>query len=352
MAPKRIIIDVERMKYPNTGLYYFCYHLGKWLSIEKNVASEELHFYGPAEIKNIFGTDVSYQKQNNLHKIYYPKTTAFNIWHSLYQGTEYFPFNKKVKKVLTIHDLNFLHDEKKNEEKKKKYLSGLQKKVNNSNHIVTVSQFVLNEVKAHLNIANTNCSVIYNGCSIEEIKGLENPAVPPDKKFLFTIGTVVEKKNFHVLPALLVDNDWRLIITGNIVSKQYQQVIINEAAKYKVENRVIFTGSVTENDKQWYYKNCEAFVFPSIAEGFGLPVVEAMYFGKPVLLSNHTSLPEIGGQLAYYFNSFNAEDMRATMHQSLEHYKQQNTAKAIQQHASTFSWQNAAKQYLHIYRNL
>jgi glycosyltransferase involved in cell wall biosynthesis len=109
---------------------------------------------------------------------------------------------------------------------------------------------------------------------------------------------------------------------------------------------------VTEEDKYWYYKNCTAFTFPSLAEGFGLPVVEAMYFGKPLFLSSHTCLPEIGGDLAYYFDrDFDPEDMRAVFENGMNRYNQELGIR-LRQRACDFSWEKCAASYLKIYREL
>ena len=148
------------------------------------------------------------------------------------------------------------------------------------------------------------------------------------------------------MPALLAGNDRLLVIAGITQSELYKQKIIQEAIKHQVEKRVIFTGSISENDKQWYFKNCEAFVFPSLTEGFGLPVVEAMF------LSTHTSLPEIGGSVAYYFNSFDKEDMQQTIRQGLQHYHSTGASESVKARASLFSWKEAALKYLEVYRSL
>ncbi len=349
---KKVLIDVERMKYQHSGLYHFCWHLGNSLAKETDTSKEALHFYAPPFAKGIFGTNVFYEKQYDLHKLFYPKTSDFDVWHSVYQNSDYFPSNKKIKKVLTIHDLNFIYDNNKNDNRKKKYLNELQKKVNNSHHIITISQFVLNDLKQHINLDNKLTSIIYNGCNINNINNVIEPKHLPKQPFLFTIGTVIDKKNFHVLPCLLANNNRCLIISGIVQSESYKQKIIVEAEKYKVTDRVIFTGAISENDKQWYYQNCEAFVFPSLAEGFGLPVIEAMYFGKPTILSTHTSLPEIGGNAAYYFQNFESTVMQQTLAESLQHYQTTNPSKAIKQRAAMFSWQTAAQQYLAVYRSL
>ncbi len=77
-----------------------------------------------------------------------------------------------------------------------------------------------------------------------------------------------------------------------------------------MQNRVFLTGKVDDIAKQFYLSKCHAFVFPSIREGFGLPPIEAMHFGKPIFLSNKTSLPEIGGEHCYYWDNFDPEYMK------------------------------------------
>ena len=132
--PNKIIIDFERMKYPNTGLYHFCNHLGNSLSRMKT--DELLSFYVPGSFNGYFGKSVEYVEQKSFHKFWMPHTNKYNIWHIAQQGTEYFPFRSKAKKVLTIHDINFMHDAGKSAIKKAKYLKGLGKKINCSDAVV------------------------------------------------------------------------------------------------------------------------------------------------------------------------------------------------------------------------
>ena len=124
---------------------------------------------------------------------------------------------------------------------------------------------------------------------------------------------------------------------------------MDQAQKFGVADRVKITGPISEEDKAWYYKNCEAFVFPSIAEGFGLPVIEAMHFGKPVFLSTHTSLPEIGGDAAFYFENFEPETMQNAFAKGMETFKTNNMQQKVIAHAMQFDWQETARQYLKLY---
>jgi glycosyltransferase involved in cell wall biosynthesis len=349
---KKIIIDCERMKYPHTGLHSYCINLVPALQKVVQAGSEELCFFLPKEQNGAFGNDQEYLFQHSYHKLIMPSLKKFSIWHSLHQDSDYYPSKNKLPVVLTIHDINVMHNADKSAAKKKRYIQQVEKKIRRANHVAFISNFTSNDVKQHIDFTNKPNSVVYNGCTIKEIYPLETPSIKPAAPYYFTLATIMKKKNFHVLPALLVGNDRLLVIGGITSSEAYKQEIIAEAMKHGVEKRLIFTGPVTENDKQWYMKNCEAFLFPSLTEGFGAPVVEAMYFGVPIFLSTFTSLPEIGGDVCYYFTSFEKEAMLQTMQNGLTHYRETNAAERIKKRATIFNWQNAATDYLAIYRSL
>jgi glycosyltransferase involved in cell wall biosynthesis len=349
---KKVFVDCERMKYPHTGLYHFCLQLGKAILKQAAACDEEVMFYLPKWEGEAFGKEANYMSQHFMHKHVFPKICDGAIWHCTFQGSNYIPVNKKVRVILTIHDLNFLYDSKQDEKCRKRLLSRLQCKIDRADHIVAISDFVLNDLKRNLQLKSKPSCVIYNGCNIDDSLPVYPPENIPDKPFLFTIGGIGEKKNFHVLPALLQHNDLYLIIAGREESKEYLQLIKNEAQRYGAADRLIFAGTISENDKIWFLSHCHAFVFPSTAEGFGLPVLEAMYFGKPVILSACTSLPEIGGDCAYYFENFEPESMQNTFKRSMEHFEKTKPFLKIRERALSFSWQKAAEQYWQLYRNL
>lgn len=351
-SPKQILFDAERMKYPHTGLYHFCLHLGNAILENADADKEKINLFIPQNEQSSFPINSKLLQLKYWHKVFLPSTKQIDAWHATHQDTQYFPFKKNIPTVLTIHDLNYLNDPLKSSSKKKSFYNDLKKKIETANHLTFISQFSLNDFKQHFNVENKPSTVIYNGCNIIEIENVLPPKNKPSNPFLFTIGTITEKKNFHVIPALLANTDYHLIIAGITQNEDYKQQIIKEAKRHRVENRIIFANAISENDKQWYYKNCEAFIFPSLAEGFGLPVIEAMYFGKPVFLSTATSLPEVGGNVAYYFSTFDAEDMQQTLALGLRDFKEKNMAKAVKERANQFSWQNAAIDYLNVYRSL
>ncbi|HET8924177.1 MAG TPA: glycosyltransferase [Candidatus Acidoferrum sp.] len=157
------------------------------------------------------------------------------------------------------------------------------------------------------------------------------------------------KKNFHVLPGLLVGNDYELVIAGN-PNADYEKVVRAAARSHGVENRVRLLAPINEAEKFWYFRNCHAFAFPSLAEGFGLPVVEAMYYGKPVFLSEHPALKEIGESVAYYFTDFDAQAMRQVFDRGMADWQAPGKSEQIRQRALRFTWDQAACDYLSLYR--
>lgn len=342
-----IIIDCEKMKYPNTGLFFFCDMLVRSL-ITENHGAFDLGFYVPGRYEGRWGESFYYKKKCLLDKIAVVSPAKCQLWHTTFQLAHYVPCNGKV--LLTVHDLNFLYE--KSDRKQQKYIAKLQKLVDRADRIVAISEFTKDDLIAHTDVGDKRIDVIYNGCNLYQGE-ICPPAIRPAGNFIFSVATVLPKKNFHVLPCLLQGNDLELIIAGN--PSPYVDVILDEARRYGVEERVKIVGPIDESVKHWYFKYCKAFVFPSIAEGFGLPVIEAMAYGKPVFLSRHTCLPEIGGEQAYYFNTdFNRPLMQEEFRQGLDDYyrHEQERAEAIKAHALQFSWAHAARQYLDIYREM
>lgn len=345
-----VAFDCERMKYPHTGLFEYCHKLGISLLKTKS-QQDDVSFYMQVKDQHYFDHGVKFITQKSLHKFIFPNLdSAIDIWHATHQTSWYMPpANRKIKRVLTIHDLNFLYEEK-SSSKRVKYLKSHQKNIDLADHIIAISEFTKEDVLRNLKI-DKPITVIYNGCDVKEFPGFTRPLHRPLKPFIFALGTVNEKKNFHVLPCLLVGSDFELVVAGK-VDEDYKEKILEEAKRFNVEDRVKIIGQISNEDKYWYYKHCEAFLLPSLAEGFGIPIIEAMNFGKPVFLSTNTSLPEIGGKLAYYFDSFDAEHMQQVFHAGLNDYKSTNPSAKIIQHAKGFNWDKSALAYWEVYKSL
>lgn len=337
--------DCERMKYPNTGLFEYCRQLGN--AIRGQLApDEEISYYIPPRQAPHLDPDRSLP-QHSAHKFWFPGVPGADLWHSTFQHSSYFP-RKRIPKVITIHDLNFLH-EAKDAQSVKRNLKKLRRNIDRCDYLVAISKFVAADIAAHADIRGKPIEVIYNGCDVDFDPGFDQPAYRPSGPFCFCLGPTIPKKNFHVLPCLLRDNNFELVIGGALQSP-YLEKIMEEAKRHGVQSRVKTVGIVSHQEKFWYYRHCEAFLFPSLAEGFGIPVIEAMHFGKPVFLSTCTSLPEVGGHLAHYFDSFDPEAMNSVFEQGMRPGVSPSRRKEIIEHASSFNWADSAKKYLNVYR--
>jgi len=350
---KKIIFDCERMKYPDTGLFHYSLNLGR--SLEKNIdpQKEKVFFYTPPWEQQWSDNPFNHLTQNPLHKFVLPSFGSFDIWHATYQNTHYMPMlNKKIKVVLSIHDLNFLYDEKKSAAKKQKYLRYVQKLIDRADALVTISEFSKNEILQHCDIKNKPLYVIHNGSNFLQTPELTARSYKPKKPFLFSIGVINRKKNFHVLFPLLKNNALELVIAGKYDDPGYVSFIKHRSRELGVENNVRLLGCISEREKSWYFNNCNAFAFPSISEGFGLPVVEAMTCGKPLFLSTRTALPEIGGDVSFYFKDFHPDHIQRVFTSGMEKYNANGLREKIKERGNQFCWDKAALAYLDVYRSL
>jgi glycosyltransferase involved in cell wall biosynthesis len=143
-----------------------------------------------------------------------------------------------------------------------------------------------------------------------------------------------------------------LLIAGKHDDEHYISFIKEKSRELGVEDNLHLLGRVTEREKSWYFNNCRAFAFPSISEGFGLPVVEAMSCGKPLFLSDRTALPEIGGDVSFYFRDFSPDHMQEVFTAGMDTFKEQNMSIKIRERGTLFNWHQSAKQYLSVYRSL
>jgi glycosyltransferase involved in cell wall biosynthesis len=341
-----VLVTFDSMKYPNSGFFSFGKSLGEALLTQNNDRFDFTYYVHTRSIYTFTG-EVGLVNLSKLHKLIFPGNSKYELVHFTDQYCRLKPQKVSGKKILTIHDINPIHEKRKSDKKVASHIEKLRGYIAVCDKIVTISNFVANDILTYFPEAEEKLSVIYNGADKLYVPEDHVPVYVPQKPFLFTIGFIAAKKNFHVLPALLKENDYELVISG--VETPYKDTIMEEAQKHGCADRVKITGTISEYDKAWYYKNCKAFVFPSLAEGFGLPVIEAMHFGKPVFLSKYTSLPEIGGDAAFYFDSFEAEHMQDVLSKGLKEFHDKDLSARTIAHAEQFDWQTTAQQYLKLY---
>lgn len=345
-----ILLTLESMRHKNTGLYTFGLALGREL-LRQGRGQVDLSAYTYPTEKGVLGDDAGYVQRRIFHRLFFPARARFDLVHFADQHSRLMPASVKGKTVLTVHDLNWVYEEAPGSRKLRKHMRRMRQRIAHVDHVVAISNYVAADVVRHFPEAIGRITVIHNGCDYAMPPAGHVPAYAPPGPFLFALGMVCAKKNFHVLMPLLQDNALTLVVAG-IVKEDYRARIETEARQRGVADRVKITGPVSETDKDWYYAHCEAFLFPSLAEGFGLPVIEAMHHGKPVFASTLTSLPEVGGEAAYYFDNFEAEHMRRVFAEGMAHFQASDGAARVRRHAAQFTWTRAAADYLALFRRL
>lgn len=347
---KDVILDMEAIKRPYTGLGRFSLNLSQAL-LKLN---EDLTF-------GFYSSNLEMHRgmcyrANPLHRIFPTLLPKSKIWHAMHQEFLYIP--KYSDLVLTIHDLNHMYMNK-SDSFKKRFLRQLEKKIKHvkkrGGHIVFISKFAQQQALHYFDIPEDKMSVVHNGVIFSE--SIAKPTFQIPEKYFLTIGAVLEKKNFHTLVDLMELRDESLIIVGDTRTthlrreRPYANMIRKQIREKKLENRVFLVGTVNEAEKSYLIENCNAFLFPSLLEGFGIPPIESMAKGKPTFVSYKTSLPEICGNHAHYFTSFDPREMADVIEVGLKNFNESKTNKMIEW-ANQYNWDRAAKSYLDIYRKL
>ena len=352
---KKIFLESHNLKNKFSGFGQFNYHL---ISAFANNPIKGLKLVIHAKdikgLKAEFGSVFKYKKYRSItrHKPFRIKT-KYDLWHSLNQNIKIEPFFD-IPYIMTVHDIHFITEGS----------PGLQlqlrakfnEKLKRCKAIVYISEFAKKDTHDHFDVPNIPEYVIYNGNTITEITLPEDyiPSTQVKSPYLFTIGDFSERKNFMSLVEMLrYLPNYNLVLSGNNNSI-YADKLTALVKNYGMEDRIFQTGKIEDFDTQYYLKNCEAFVFPSLREGFGIPPIEAMRFGKPVFISNNTSLPEIGGDHSFYWDHYDPEYMANTLKLGMArfHNAQEFYEDWYVKRAKSYNWDITAKQYLDVYRQL
>lgn len=343
-----IIFDCERLRTPFNGFYSYSYNLAVALLEESARRSEAIGLYIHKRNKDLIPGDYYRRYRNKLHKKCLLLPRSVRLWHSSNQFSAYLPFNRRIPVLTTIHDLNYLYSDA---DIHLNHAGRTAAAISRADRIVTISQYVKKDILEHFDIDESKVSVIYNGVGRYE-GGVQAPEKKPDGPFLLYVGRVDKTKNVKVLPALLEGNDYRLVIAGRYNS--FPEDIMEEARRWKVADRIELTGPVSEEVKHWYMQNCEAFLMPSLAEGFGIPMLEAMQYHKPVFSSCRTSLPEVAGDCAFYFNyDFEPRAMQQEFAAGMQAFsKGAITPEMMDARLAMFTWERAAREYYDLYEEI
>lgn len=221
--------------------------------------------------------------------------------------------------------------------------------------VVADSEATKKDILTFTKIPEENINVIYLSCD-EENMYPEKTAISDivEGEYFLFIGAFESRKNIvGIIKAFNLvaekNKDIKLVIAGKQVWENCDE-LYNAVSSSPSKERIIFTGYVDTITKRRLYSNAQAFVFPSLYEGFGIPVIEAMYCGCPVITANNSSLPEVGGDAAVYVNAENVEQLAYEMERVLNDNTLRNSLiqKGFAQ-KNNFSWNKAAEQVEELY---
>lgn len=348
----RLFLETERMANINSGLGQVCLHLGREL-VRQRLPDWEITFLVPPDQVGVFGDSaaVEYITATRWRRVWHP--WKFDVWHCLYQGTRYLPM-RPTRLIYTILDLNYLSLTEFSEQRRARQKRRYQHCIDRAKAVTTISDYVARDVRQQLTVPPaTPLQTIYCGVETPDSQPITPPSVRPDGPFLFFIGMIQPYKNVHtLLPLLKAYPNYRLVVAGPD-DRPYGEQMREQARQLGVADRLLMPGPIDEATKWWLYDHCDAFLFPSLMEGFGLPVVEAMRFGKPVFCSPLTSVPEVGGPDAFYFPSFEPEAVVETFRRGMDTYKTDPAMPdRLKAHSQQFRWETIAEAYWKLYQNV
>ncbi len=266
------------------------------------------------------------------------------------------------KRVLTIHDLSFLRYPEGADPRLRWYLpKAVPRSIAQADLVLADSRNTGNDLTELLGVESSSVEVLYPGVE-ERFHPLDEGSLVPLKAryslgfpFILTVGTLEPRKNhvglLQAYSLLKGRYPHRLVIAGG--KGWLYEPIFQEVERLSLEERVIFLGYVPEGDLPALYNLADLFVFPSFYEGFGLPSLEAMACGTPVVTSNTSSLPEVVGDGALLVSPQEVEALTDAMERALgdPSLRKELRSKGLER-AKRFRWDEAAKQLLAIYKRV
>ena len=360
-ASKHIVIDA-RLINSSTGTYMerLLTYLEK---IDKDnkytilVPTQDKNYWRPAnknfKIKTVDIPNYSLKEQTEFNK----------ILNSLQPDLVHFcmpqqPILYKGKKVTTIHDLTLLKtfpsDKNPFMFKFKQFVGKFvfRSVAKNSTKVITPSEYTRSDIIRTFGTDPNKIVVTYEAA--DKVESGPKPYKIPYDKYILYVGNQSDYKNIKRLG----DAHQKLLKKhpglGLVLVGKLDKAALNNKAYFEENNykNIKFTGFVSSAERDWLFENSQAYIFPSLNEGFGLPGLEAMNYKVPVISSDATCLPEIYEKAAYYFNPTSVNDMVRAIDEVLTDKKLSRRLIALgEEQVKKYSWQNTAKETLAVYKS-
>jgi glycosyltransferase involved in cell wall biosynthesis len=283
---------------------------------------------------------------------------GFDVYHALaFVG----PLLLNRPAVVTVHDLSFMYYPQVLSAARRLYLRMLTPLTcRRAARVIAVSRSTARDVEQAFGVSASNIDVVLNGYDSERFRALPADQVEafrrrmglPERFWLF-VGTIEPRKNLATLLEAYarLPSDARLpLVLGGGKGWMYDEVFAL-IERHQLKDVVWTPGFLSSQDLPFWYNSAEVFIYPSVYEGFGLPVVEAMACGTPALISDASSLPEVGGEAAMLVPPRDIEAWTAALHRVYHDADWRAQARALGfAQAARFSWHQAALQTLESYQ--
>lgn len=287
-----------------------------------------------------------------------------------YSPTHYIPRFSPAKRIATIFDLSFLHFPQMFNKKDLWQLKNWTKfSAKNAQKIITISQSSKKDICNFYNVSKDKVTVAYPGYDknkfsargglsfgqkIEEIK----KKYKIEGNYIIYVGTVQPRKNLiRLMEVVAKIENIKLLVVGKTIGLGRQGWKFNEILeapkKLGIEDRVIFTGFVPTQDLPLLLSGSQAFILPSLYEGFGIPVLEAMACGVPVICSKTSSLPEVCGKAGLLIDPYSVTQIEQAVRTAVTDKKlRQKKIKEGLMQAKKFSWDKMARTVLKVFESV
>ena len=277
------------------------------------------------------------------------------------------PIRCKIPLILTLHDIIFLEPRDKNNKSFYQNMGWFYRRLvvpkilKKCKRIITVSNYEMNNIMSKLNIPQEKMAMIYNGYNewfkpmtdTEQVykKYIDEPG------YFFFLGNTDPKKNTErtliAYAKYLEKSSVKRKLLMADLDKQYLDDIVERNHLEEMMKSVVMSGYIVNSDLPYIYNNAFAFLYTSLRESFGIPLLEAMACGTPVITSSTSSMPEIGGPDAILVNPENPDEIVDKMLQledDYEFYRKQEDIGLVR--AEQFSWQQTAELLLNLYERV
>lgn len=303
-----------------------------------------LSCYRPKQLRNAPNP----AQRNVQRRLLWPPLTTFraDIFHALNQRVD---TRHAPRVVSTFHDLFVMTEEYSTPGFRARFARQARHAAENSDAIIAVSEFTADQVNSLLAIPRERIRVVPHGVRMPS----SVDATARQKMILF-VGALQTRKNitrlveaFEALPA-----DWRLVLAGASDGFGAEQILQRIRASPRRE-QILVTGYVNQQDLQHLYSVASIFAFPSLGEGFGIPVLEAMAHGVPVVTSKRSALKEVAGSVGFLIDPLQVEEIKHTLKYLIENPEiRLHFGNLGRQRAELFSWSRAARATYAVYREL